>query len=158
MTTGDFIELLADNLNKELLFEYQPNQFARTNYHLTEIKKVHFDTVDCGGNPNEWHETQIQIWENPNEKSKTNFMTTTKILTIFKQVDSIKLLNFDTELKVEFGNENFHTAVMKIKAIIETERQLIVQLFEEKTLCKAPSISSEKKKESSCCNTSSGCC
>jgi hypothetical protein len=96
MTTGEFIQLLTSNPNKELLFEYQPNNFAGANYHLTEIKKVHFDTVDCGGNPNEWHETQMQIWESPNEIGKTNYMTTDKILAIFQKVDSIKLLDYDT--------------------------------------------------------------
>ncbi len=158
MTTEKFINILETNSNKALLFEYQPQQFARTNYHLTEIKKVHFDTVDCGGNPNEWNETQIQIWENPNEKDKQEFMTTDKILSIFNKVDSIKLLNYDTELKVEYGNDKFHTCVMKIKSIKQNDNQIIVQLFEEKTLCKAPSELTENKKETSCCSTSSGCC
>jgi len=157
MTTGEFIQLLTTNPNKELMFEYQPHKYAGTNYHLTEIKKVHFDTVDCGGNPNEWNETQIQIWESPKEIGKKEYMTTDKILSIFKKVDGIKLLNYDTELKVEYGNHNFHTSVIKIKGFKNERDQLIVQLFEEKTLCKAPSELSEN--ESSCCSsTSSGCC
>ena len=158
MKTAQFIQLLETNTNKALLFEYLPNQFAKANYHLTEIKKVHFDTVDCGGNPNEWHETQMQLWESPKEIGKTDFMTTDKILSIFKKVDSIKLLRLETELKVEYGNENFHTSVMKIKGFKNTDKQLIIQLFEEKTLCKAPSEPSENKKETACCTPTSGCC
>ena len=158
MTTEQFIKLLENHVNKELLFEYLPNQFAGANYHLTEIKKVHFDTVDCGGNPNEWHETQMQIWESPNELDKTDYMTTDKILAIIQKVDSIKLLDYDTELKIEYGNDTFHTSVMKIKGFTEKNDQLIIQLFEEKTLCKAPSELPENKNESSCCSTSSGCC
>jgi len=68
------------------------------------------------------------------------------------------LLNHDTELKVEYGNDKFHTSVMKIKSIKQNDNQIIVQLFEEKTLCKAPSELTENKKETSCCSTSSGCC
>ncbi len=159
MTTGLFITQLKDNPSKALLFEYKEEQYAGTNYHLTEIKKVHFDTVDCGGNPNEWNETHIQIWENPNERDKTEYMTTDKILSIFQKVDSIKLLDYDTELKVEYGNENFHTAVMKIKNIVEKGNQLIVRLFEEKTLCKAPSELPEgQNKTSACCSSTKGCC
>jgi len=159
MKTKEFIQLLEKNTNKELLFEFLPNQFAKANYHLTEIKKVYFDTVDCGGNPNEWHETQMQIWESPNEIGKTNYMTTDKILSIFKRVDSIKLLDFETELKVEYGNDTFHTSVMKIKGFHETENKLIIQLFEEKTLCKAPS-NTNKEEKTSCCSTemTSSCC
>ena len=86
-------------------------------------------------------------------------MSTDKILEIFKKVDSIKLLDYNTELKVEFGNDTFHTAVMKIKEMKHDGNQLIVQLFEEKTLCKAPSELSENKNETSCCSsTSSSCC
>ncbi len=157
MTTGEFIEKLKANSNKALLFEYKEEQYAGANYHLTEIKKVKFDTVDCGGNPNEWDETHIQIWENPKEIGKNKYMTTDKILSIFQKVDSIKLLDYDTELKVEYGNKNFHTAVMKIKNIVEKDNQLIVQLFEEQTLCKAPSELSENKEKSTCCSPTSGC-
>ena len=158
MTTEQFIDLLKQNSDKALLFEYATNQFAGTNYHLTEIKKVHFDTVDCGGNPNEWHETQIQIWESPNQIGKLDYMTTNKILSIFNKVDSIKLLNFETELKVEYGNATFHTSVLKIKNHIVKNNQLIIQLFEEKTLCKAPSELTENNQTSACCTPTSGCC
>ncbi len=158
MTTRQFINLLQQHSNHELLFEYKSNQFAGTNYHLTEIKNVHFETVDCGGNTNEWNETQIQIWESPNEVNKTNFMTSEKFLSIIQKVNSIKSLSYDTEVKIEYGNDTFHTSVMKIKSFTEKNNQLIIQLFEEKTLCKAPSELPENENESSCCNTSSGCC
>ena len=159
MKTKEFIQLLEKVSSKELLFEFLPKQFAKANYHLTEIKKVHFETIDCGGNPNEWHETQIQIWESPNEIGKIAYMTTDKILAIFKRVNSIKKLDIETELKVEYGNDTFHTSIMKIKSFHETEKQLIIQLFEEKTLCKAPS-KTIKNETASCCNTetTSGCC
>jgi hypothetical protein len=48
---------------------------------------------------------------------------------------------------------------MKIKNTEVKNNQLIVKLFEEKTLCKAPSELSENKNETSCCSsTSSSCC
>ncbi len=157
MKTTQFVNLLKQNPHKELLFEYSNNQFAGTNYHLTEIKKVNFDTVDCGGNPNQWNETQLQIWESPNEIGKQNYMTTDKILSIFEKVNGINPLNFDTEIKVEYGNTNFHTAVMKINNHKIKANQLIIQLFEEKTLCKAPSNPKENNQKTSCCSSTSCC-
>ena len=54
MLLVDFIELLNNNLEKELVFEYAPNLFVGKNYHLTEIKKQNIHSVDCGGNQHVW--------------------------------------------------------------------------------------------------------
>lgn len=157
MKTKEFIHILENNPNKELVFEYQSGKLIGANYHLTEVKNVHFNTVDCGGNPNEWKETQVQLWESPSEIGKTTYLTTTKAAAILHRVDSIQPLWLDTELKIEFGNENFHTSVLKIQDYKEKPQRITFQLFEEKTLCKAPS---EINEETSCCdtNTVSNCC
>jgi len=161
MKTKEFLHLLEKNQDKELIFEYQQGKLIGTNYHLTEVKNVDFKTVDCGGNSNDWKETHIQLWESPNEIGKTDYLTTTKALDILKRVNGIAPLWLETTIKAEFGNETFHTSVLKLEEFSIDSNRLTIQLFEEKTLCKAPStcgVEEELEEKTACCEPSSNCC
>ena len=160
MKLKDFITKLEQNSDKELLFEYASEQYVGANYHLTEVKNVQFDTTDCGGKTNFWEETHFQLWESPKEKGKRNYMTSDKILSIIKRVDGIKSIKPKTELKFEYGNDTFTTAVMPIEKISIKDKQIIVSLFSEVTRCKANDncgISVEQEKKTACCEPA-GCC
>lgn len=137
MNTQTFLNTLENNGSKDLLFEYANGNRVKANYHITEIKNTTYDTVDCGGNPNYWQETIVQLWENPKEEGKRQFMKSEKALQIFKRVDSIKPLLKDTIIKFEYGNERFHTAHLPVHDIEVTESSLLVKLTSDTTLCKA---------------------
>ena len=161
MKTKEFIRVLEKNLSKELLFEYENNKYVGTNYHLTEVKNVSFDTVDCGGKSNSWKETQLQLWESPKEIGKTTYMTVDKIHSIIKKVNEIKPLNVDTTIRIEYGNDNFHTSVMDIDKIESRSDKIIVKLFAEATLCKANDecgIPQKKEAIEEACCAEVGCC
>lgn len=159
MNLEKFITFLNNNQNKELLFEYAPQIYAGTNYHITELKTINIKSVDCGGKSHNWTETVMQLWENPNEIGKAIYLDTTKALQIIGKVHQIQPLELETELKIEYGNTVFHTANLSIENIIESENQLIIQLHTEKTLCKAPELCGVPEPNSSdCCSPSSGCC
>jgi hypothetical protein len=161
MKTKEFISLLENNLDKELLFEYANDKFVGANYHLTEVKNVLFDTVDCGGRSDSWKETHVQLWESPKEIDKTNFMTVDKILSILKKVDGIKALEIETPVKIEYGNAYFNTSVMDIDDVITQSDKLIVKLFSQATLCKANDncgiSKKDEVKEEACCDEVSCC-
>ena len=164
MKVQEFIDLLKANQGKALLFEYSDAKFAGTNYHLTEVKNVTFETVDCGGNTNAWQETHIQLWESPIELGKKEYISTDKALSIINRVDKIKPLHLKTEAKIEFGNDSFHTAIMSIEDVKIDNDKCIIKLFANKTECKAldtcgqlQESTSEGKKEEVCCS-GSGCC
>ncbi|MEN8126110.1 MAG: DUF6428 family protein [Bacteroidota bacterium] len=155
----EFITILEKNFDKELKFEYAPSKVAGANYHLTEVKNVQFDTTDCGGQTNFWKETHFQLWESPNEIGKTEFMKTDKIDSIIKKVDKIKPLMLDTELKIEYGNDNFSTSVMPIESIEIYKSEVLIKLHAEVTKCKANDdcgISTQDEVEVGC--DSVGCC
>lgn len=162
MKVQEFIAKLKEHKGASLLFEYTKGAYAGTNYHLTEIKNVTFETVDCGGNINNWKETHLQLWESPNEIGKEEYMTVDKVIAIIKRVDSINPLWLDTDVKVEFGNEDFPTAMLDIASFKNKNEQLIVQLFSIKTGCKAPDACvveiEEAASSSSCCDSDSSCC
>lgn len=166
MKTQEFIKKLEASKNKALLFEFAKGKYAGTNYHLTEVKNVQFSTVDCGGNTNNWKETHLQLWESPSEVGKTDYMNIDKVLSILERVNGINALWQETVIKVEFGNEDFHTSIMNIAGFTEVNNQLIVQLFSEKTLCKAPDVCGDesdtcktetKIEDESCCSETSCC-
>ncbi len=108
----------------------------------------------------------MQLWEDPSAMGrsaagKSEFMTTDKILSILDRVNEIKPLWTQTELKFEYGNENFNTGVMPVRGSRVTDTYLEILLFEEKADCKAKDAcrieekSSEKTEsccEPSCCN------
>ena len=162
MKLKEFIKVLEDNSGKELKFEYAKNQLAGANYHLTEVKNVQFDTTDCGGKTNFWKETQFQLWESPSELDKTDYMTTDKIHDILKRVDSIKPLWLETVLKIEYGNKEFPTSVMPIESILISNEDLMVQLYQEETRCKANAVcgfvEEEQEIEKTSCCTETSCC
>lgn len=162
MKVKEFLSVLENNLNKELLFEHTNGKFVGANYHLTEVKNVYFDTVDCGGKPNDWRETHLQLWESPKEIGKTNYMTVDKIVSILNRVNSIKTIDTETSVKIEYGNDEFNTAVMDIDHIELTNNRVIAKLYTEATLCKAniggnDFSSKNEVKEEACC-AEVGCC
>lgn len=119
-----------------------------------------FDTVDCGGKPNEWRDTHLQLWEDPTEKNKRTYLKTDKMLSILKRVNSIKTLLLDTEIKIEYGNDTFSTSVMPIASIEISEEFLKVKLFVEETKCKAKDVCAipEILEEENTCCTTTKCC
>ncbi len=163
MKTEELLSILKENRNKELLFEYSKDKHAGTNYHLTEVKNVAFESVDCGGVSNNWKETHLQLWESPNEIGKAEYMTVDKVIDILERVNDIKPLWLDTDVKVEFGNADFHTSVMSIEGTSLESGRLTVKLFTDVTGCKAPELcgvpEDEKAnvEEEACCSGTSCC-
>ncbi len=158
MKVKEIVSILKENRNKALLFEYTENKVAGTNYHLTEVKNVAFETVDCGGSTNDWKETHFQLWESPEEIGKSDYMTVDKVLDILERVNEIRPLWLDTEVKVEFGNEDFHTSILSIENAISESDKLIIKLFTTKTGCKAPDVCGVPEVEEDACCSGSGCC
>ena len=180
MKVSEFIKVLEEQGNKELVFSYTQDKLVGANYHLTEVKNVQFDTTDCGGKTNFWEETHFQLWESPSELGKRNYMTTDKILSILRRVDGIKAIKKDTEVKFEYGNETFATSVMPVNDIEFQQGRVLISLFAESTRCKAndvcgisevdaviesPIFEEQKQKvklselqETSTCSPSGGCC
>ena len=151
MKTSEFTQILKENPEKSLFFEYQAGQYVRTDYHITEIKNVSYDTVDCGGIRNEWHEVHIQLWENEIPEPE-HAVDTSKALKIFDVVQKVRPTFQDTEIKFEYGNSSFPTAVLPVHNIKEARNSLIVQLTADQTTCKAKDrATTPEEKAAACC-------
>ncbi|WP_025741271.1 DUF6428 family protein [Aquimarina pacifica] len=161
MKTSDFITLLAEHQDKSLLFEYAPGMLVGTNYHITEVKHINIDSVDCGSGMDSWKETIIQLWESPSELGKLDYLSTYKALGILKKVGIMRPYEMDSMIKIEYGNNMFHTAQLHITDFEIKENQLLIKLAVSPTDCKAKEtcgVPQETEAASASCAPGSGCC
>lgn len=162
MELRDFIDVLSAHTEKELLFEYAPGLLVGANYHLTEVKATHVDSVDCGGQADSWDETVIQLWESPEELGKKDYMTACKALQILQRVSKVKAFKLNSIVKLEYSNANFHTANLDVKNTVVSGNQVIFKLHVISTDCKAKELCGVPEpievSEASSCTPGSGCC
>ncbi|WP_353777362.1 DUF6428 family protein [Winogradskyella sp. 3972H.M.0a.05] len=166
MKTQEFLNLLESNKDKSLVFEYTPNQYVGANYHITEVKHIKIDSVDCGARTDAWNETIIQLWESPKELDKREYMTTLKALGILNKVGKMKPYDLDSEVKFEYSNASFHTAQLFVNDFDIQGQHLIVKLAVEKTDCKAKDacgvteapLTVEAMQGEPCCTPDGNCC
>ncbi|NND62487.1 MAG: hypothetical protein HKN48_04775 [Flavobacteriaceae bacterium] len=163
MKTQEFFQLLKDHQDKSLLFEYSNGQLVGANYHITEVKHVKIDSVDCGAGTDAWNETIIQLWESPSEIGKTEFMSAYKALGILNKVGTMKAYDWEAEVKMEYSNSLFHTAQLFVNDFEIHGNNLLLKLAIEKTDCKAKEICGvpetvEATSPEGTCTPGGGCC
>ena len=165
MNTNQLFDILNQHKDKSLLFEYAPNLLVGANYHITEVKHLTVDSVDCGAQTDAWKETIIQLWESPLEKGKTEYMSVLKALGILNKVGKMKPYELESEVKFEYSNATFHTAQLFVNDFEIKENNLIIKLAVEKTDCKAKDICGvpEEKEavlanDEPCCSPEGNCC
>jgi Family of unknown function (DUF6428) len=163
MKTQEFLGLLESHQDKSLRFEYTPGQLVGANYHITEVKHTTIGSVDCGARMDAWNETVIQLWESPDELGKTEYMSADKALSILNRVNQMRSYDRNAEVKIEYGNNRFHTAHLFVNDFELHGNDLVIKLAVEKTDCKAKEDCGVKETiavgaEESCCDPVSGCC
>ncbi|NQX86158.1 MAG: hypothetical protein HRT67_09690 [Flavobacteriaceae bacterium] len=163
MKIQELFDLLKAHQEKSLRFEYTPKAFVAANYHITEVKHIKIDAIDCGGNATAWNETIIQLWESPKESDTTGYMSGYKALSILNKVGRMKAYDLASEVKFEYSNISFHTAQLFVDGFDVIGKTLVLKLSVENTKCKAYDTcgmpeEKEKRNESSCCTPETGCC
>lgn len=163
MTTQELLTTLKEHQDKSLLFQYAPGQLVGANYHITEVKHITVDSVDCGARTDAWKETIIQLWESPSEIEKTEFMSCYKALGILNKVGKMRPYTETSEVRFEYSNSMFHTAQLFVTGIEVHGSNLMFNLATQKTACKAedicgvPEPATTQTSENSCA-PGSGCC
>ena len=156
MTTQEFIAALRNSPDDQLIFENEAGDRVHAGYHLTEIKAAHFDTVDCGGQTNRWDETIIQLWVPAGAGDDEGYMTAGKFLRIFDKVTRMIPLQFDAEIRVEYGDEDIFPSLYHVEEL-KTERETIrVLLRPPGTTCKGRDRRLAEVEAGACCETA--CC
>src|SRR6266852_6064224 len=135
MKTNEFIADLRVAPTNQLIFVDLDGHAVYRGYHLTELKAASFDTVDCGGQKNQWQETIVQLWVPAN--ADDDYMTSAKFLKIFDKVREMIPLNCAGEVRVEYGDENFFPSTYRVRAVTHNDGVTRVLLEPPATTCKA---------------------
>jgi len=155
-----FKNVLLENSEKVLLFQYAEGRFVDASYHITEIKQAPITSVDCGGVMNSWTEIIIQLWE-PLVSQTDRGMKVGKALSIVDLVEKSLPLNPLGIVKIEFGNSKFDTRQMFPSDFSSEGDSFIVNLTADFTQCKAigrgESCGTEVR-DMKCCTPEDGCC
>ena len=83
---------LAATPTKPLRFTVDGRQLVPNDFHVTEIKKVAIDSLDCGGGASAWNELVIQLWS-PDGDDTPAPMTAEKFSSILAKADALALLD-----------------------------------------------------------------
>jgi hypothetical protein len=158
MKTNEFISALRSAPDDQLVFVDRNEHAVHTGYHLTELKAATFNTVDCGGQVNQWEETVVQLWVPAS--ADDDYMTAAKFLKIFDKVHGMVPINPSAEIRVEYGDENFFPSTYHVRSVIHESDRTKVLLEPPATTCKARDrrIAASVAPATSCCSSSESCC
>jgi Family of unknown function (DUF6428) len=148
MKTRDFIKALRRSPEKSLLFANANGDAIHRGYHLTEIKAVSNDTVDCGGQKNRWNETILQLWVPAS--ADDDYMPAGKFVSIYDKVCKLVSLDEDAEIRIEYGDETFFPTAYHVANVTEGNKDLRVVLEPPAATCKARDRARNAKSESCC--------
>ena len=112
-----------------------PNQTVPKAYHITEVKNVHIESVDCGGRSAEEYQTIVQLWVSGTEQANKH-MLTDKALKIFDTVERIKPIRQNTPIFFEWGYNDLATSVYTVNEVVETDGSISIKMTVPPTVCK----------------------
>ncbi|SRR6266404_9467900 len=135
MKTKDFIAALRQSPDKQLLFANTDGQVVHRGYHLTEIKTVAYNTVDCGGQKNQWNETILQLWVP--ENADDDYMPAGKFVRIYDKVRSLVSVDEDADVRIEYGDDNFFPTAYYVGDVHKNTDTIRFILEPPSTTCKA---------------------
>ncbi len=144
--------------DKPLLIEYD-GRTVQAGYHVTEVKAGSFVTLDCGGNPDAWQETVLQVEDIPASGDRP-MMTAGKFCSILAQVDGKVRLDHDARLTIEIGQPGEAMKVFDIADLAIHDHAATLTLGVRAAICK-PRHRARQAGATSCCSPpakAAGCC
>jgi hypothetical protein len=157
MSLADVLDALGAAGEKVLRIE-RDGGAVRAGYHVTEVKAGAFVTLDCGGNPDAWQETILQVEDIPAPPGG-RMMSVGKFRSILAQVDRKVRLDADARLTFEVGVPGVPMQVYDVAGIEQSEDAVVIRLGAREAICKP-----RHRTASACCApaagaaTGSACC
>src|ERR1700738_377854 len=152
ISTRTFLDILrAGKPDQQIVFQLDEAPLVAAGYHVTEVKAVTYNTMDCGGVADKWKETVIQLW-NPGDEPEREYMTVRKFLAIYERVAKHIPVFHDAELRFEYGDRRRPAASYHVEHLESRAALILVHLRAPVVTCKAR----DRKKASIAAETS--CC
>lgn len=152
-STGAFLDRLRRaKADQQVVFQLDQKVLVETGYHVTEVKAVTYNTMDCGGVADQWEETVIQLW-NPGDEPEREYMTVKKFLSIYDRVAGHVPVSDGAELRFEYGDMHRAAASYYVERLEPRETLILVHLRAPTVTCKA-----RDREKGSATAAQSGCC
>lgn len=157
MSLAALLDLLSPHDEKGLVFEYGTRRI-QPGYHVTEVKAGSFVTLDCGGNPDAWQETILQVEDIPAKEGQTH-LRVGRFRGILAQVDKKVRLSNDARVTIEVGKPGEAMQVYDVASVSLASDEVVVHLGERAAICKPRHRAEQEAAASACCSPSkaSGC-
>jgi hypothetical protein len=138
MKTSSFLTSLRANASLPLVFR-AGRETVSPGYHLTEVKRVAYETMDCGAMTHRWAETQFEVWVPALEKivPGRGHMPAEKFLKIIDRVESELPLNGEANARIfaSFGGQP--ASLYEIDSVRAQDGKLWIELTADRARCKA---------------------
>lgn len=156
---GRVLAALEGHDDLPLSIEYDDRE-VQPGYHVTEVKAGSFTTLDCGGNPDAWQETVLQVEDIPATQDRP-MMTAGKFRSILAQVDKKVRLDHDARLTIEIGRPGEAMRVFDVAELSVEPERAILSLGMRPAICKPRHRAQQAENAASCCvpaSNAKGCC
>lgn len=134
MSLAAVLGALARHDDKGLVIEYA-GRTIRPGYHVTEVKAGSFVTLDCGGRPDAWNETILQVEDIPADDGG-DFMPVSKFRSILGRVARQVELAADARLTFEVGPPGTPMQIFDVAAVRIDEAHAVLELGARSAICK----------------------
>jgi hypothetical protein len=138
MKTSSFLTSLRTHPGLPLVFRADQKTVS-PGYHLTEVKRVSYETMDCGAMAHRWSESQFEIWV-PSRADSTpgrGHMPAEKFLRIVERVEAELHLQGDSIARIHASFEGQPASLYDIEEIVVRDGALWAGLSPDRTRCKA---------------------
>ncbi|MFN4142976.1 DUF6428 family protein [Aestuariivirga sp.] len=119
---------------RALVIEYGGHTI-RPGYHVTEVKAGTFVTLDCGGNPDSWSETILQV-EDLGPEDAQDFMSVRKFCGIMEKVAEKVALDPTGRLTLEVGPPGAAMQVFDVGSLSIDPDRVVLRLAARAAICK----------------------
>ncbi|QLG12166.1 hypothetical protein HLB42_16300 [Deinococcus sp. D7000] len=158
-TTAALLADLRTLPQRPLVFQLQGETLVPAGYHVTEIKAVSVEAMDCGGRAASWRETVIQLMDGNAQEAKAGFMTNRKFLAIYDRVTARIPVHAEAEVRFEYGNTAVPAMQYHVSHVETQAERVIVHLRTPGVQCKAgDSCGAPTTGADDGCAPESGCC
>lgn len=161
-TTHTLLDALRSQPQLPLEFWLHGKVLVGPGYHVTEVKAVTIEAMDCGGRADAWRETVIQLKDGTAQEAQAGFLTTRKFLAIYDRVAKHVPVRGEAEVRFEYGNSTVPAMQYHVTHIEPQAGRVIVHLRTPSVQCKASDAcgtpATAASDSGAGCAPESGCC
>lgn len=138
MKTSAFLAALRASPSLPVVFRAAAGTIS-SHYHLTEVKRVAYETMDCGAMTHRWAETQFELWVPPlvGALPGRDHLPAGKFLAIIDRVEKELPLDGTTDARIFVALGDQGAALYDISSVAASEGRLVVALTPDRARCKA---------------------